>query len=183
LQDLLSTAPEWLRPVLLGVAAILIALLAHWGLMFALRRTASHTQTATDDIVIARLASPARYLMVILALSAVQPTMDLPPSLDEFWSRIVGLAMPALFGWLAIAVLGIVKDLVEANADISVADNLRARRRRTQATLLYRIALFLVLLITFCMMLITFPGVRAVGVTLLASAGLTDGLHRTDPDR
>jgi small-conductance mechanosensitive channel len=88
------------------------------------------------------------------------------------WVQVVGLVFPALLGWVAVALLGVVTDVVKARADIAVADNLRARRRRTRADILYRIAVFIVLLVTFCLMLMSIPAVRSIGVTLAASAGL-----------
>ncbi len=55
---------------------------------------------------------------------------------------------------------------------MSVENNLRARRRRTRASILHRIIVFVVLAITFCLMLMSIPSVRSIGVTLIASAGL-----------
>src|SRR3546814_1897817 len=75
-------------------------------------------------------------------------------------------------GWLAIACLGAAYQVVEARTDIAAPDNLLARSRRTRISILYRIGVFLVLLVTICMMLISIPSVRNVGVTLIASAGL-----------
>ena len=71
-----------------------------------------------------------------------------------------------------MALVGVVADLVRLRADTSASDNLIARQRRTRADILHRIAVFVVLVITFCMMLMSIPSVRAVGVTLIASAGL-----------
>jgi small-conductance mechanosensitive channel len=88
------------------------------------------------------------------------------------WRRIAGLVTPALFGWLAVALLGTVADIIQARADISVPDNLRARRRRTRISILYRVGVFVLLLATICMMLITIPSIRSIGITLIASAGL-----------
>lgn len=170
--DLFSNSPEWLRILGIAVIAICIALAVHAIAVTILRRVAARTASATDDILLKRLSNPARWLLVVFAITAAQPTMMLPPSVEEIWQRFEGLVMPAAFGWLAIGLLGVVKDVVDSNADITATNNLRARQQRTRATLLYRIALFVVLLITFCMMLISFPAIRAVGVTLLASAGL-----------
>jgi small-conductance mechanosensitive channel len=61
---------------------------------------------------------------------------------------------------------------IELDADITVADNLRARRRRTRSAILVRIAVFGVGFLTICLMLLSIPSIRSVGVTLMASAGL-----------
>ena len=172
MERIAASLPAWLWSLAIAAAAVAAALAMHWLLMKIACRAASRTRTQIDDIMLRRLHQPARWLMVALALSPFQPALDLGPVGGRIWTQIAGLALPALLGWVAIAALGIVFDLVEASADVSVADNLRARRRRTRASILYRIGMFVVLLITFCMMLMSIPGVRSIGVTLIASAGL-----------
>jgi small-conductance mechanosensitive channel len=62
--------------------------------------------------------------------------------------------------------------MMEARADISVEDNLKARRHRTRISILYRICQCIVGFLVIAMMLIAIPGVRTIGVSLMASAGL-----------
>ncbi|MBU0658713.1 MAG: mechanosensitive ion channel family protein [Alphaproteobacteria bacterium] len=102
----------------------------------------------------------------------IQNNRDFGPLRRGQITRIAGLVLPALIGWTAIALLGLAADVVRAGADINVADNLRARRRRTRVGILYRVGVFLILLVTFCLMLMSIPSVRNIGVTLIASAGL-----------
>src|SRR3546814_16027770 len=62
--------------------------------------------------------------------------------------------------------------ILERRSDISVEDNLKARRQHTRIRILYRVAQFIVGFLIVSLMLIAIPGVRSVGVTLMASAGL-----------
>ncbi|HBM04043.1 MAG TPA: hypothetical protein DD369_00390, partial [Erythrobacter sp.] len=58
--------------------------------------------------------------------------------------------------------------LIEAmklRADISVEDNLSARRQRTKLTMLSRIATFIIIFVTVGLVLLSIPGVRDIGVT------------------
>ena len=55
---------------------------------------------------------------------------------------------------------------------VDVVDNLRARQIQTQSRVLLRTLAFFVLLIGAAAMLMTFPGARQFGASLLASAGL-----------
>jgi small-conductance mechanosensitive channel len=64
------------------------------------------------------------------------------------------------------------EDVVTVRADISMEDNLNARRQRTRTAILGRIAIMVAVFVTLCLMLFSIPAVRAVGVTLMASAGL-----------
>jgi len=153
-------------------AAVLLALVVHKLIFAILRRGAARTDSETAPLVVKRLCRPARWLFVAVALGAVQPLIDLSRSGEQIWARLAGFATPALTGWLAIALLGAAVEIAQARARVDVADNLQARRRRTRIGILYRVAVFLILLVTLCLMLMSIPSVRNIGVTLIASAGL-----------
>ena len=158
--------------VAIAIGAVLLGLLAHRILMLVARKAAARTPSSTDDLVVERLALPLRWIFCALALVAVLPALRLNDTATDVWQRVFGLGVPALMGWLLIAVLNALQDVLIAKTDISVENNLRARRKRTRAGILHRITVFLVLVVTLCMMLISIPSVRTIGVTLIASAGL-----------
>lgn len=154
------------------VIAIVAALVLHRVAMAVLRRAARRTADQADDIVLAHAAQPSRWIMVAIAGSLAQRFVPLDPWAAELWRQVAGFAMPALFGWLALALVRAVKQIVDLRADISVENNLQARRRRTRVGILLRVVTVLILFLSICMMLLSIPGVRNVGVTLMASAGL-----------
>jgi small-conductance mechanosensitive channel len=170
--DLIDRLPEWLQPLAIIVLAISLALALHQAGMLLLRRAARRIALLAEADIVKRLCRPTRWLLIAFALSAAQPVLGLSAQASAAWRQIAGLVVPALLGWLVAAIVGIAFSVVQARADISVADNLAARRRRTRAAILHRIVLFAVLLGTFCLMLISIPAVRSIGVTLIASAGL-----------
>jgi small-conductance mechanosensitive channel len=88
------------------------------------------------------------------------------------WKQLLGFLVPALLGWLAVAALRAFQDVIEIRSDITVEDNLRARRKRTRAAILGRIGTFFIIFISVCLMLLSVPGIRSIGVTLMASAGI-----------
>ena len=156
----------------IAVGAVLTGLLAHHLIILVARKATARTPTTTDDLIVERLSRPLRWIFCALALTAALPALHLNDAASEVWQRLFGLSVPALVGWLLIATLNAFQDVVIAKTDISVENNLRARRKRTRAGILHRITVFLVLVITLCMMLISIPSVRTIGVTLIASAGL-----------
>ncbi len=169
---LIADLPAWVTSLALIVAAVAAALLIHRFAFALARRTSARTSTQLDDSAIRRLYRPLRWLLVAIALSFVQPGLDLGTGGARAWTQATGLLVPGLIGWMLVALLGLLFDWVLLRADVSVADNLRARRRRTRASILYRISVILLLAITFCLMLMSIPSVRSIGVTLIASAGL-----------
>ena len=63
-------------------------------------------------------------------------------------------------------------DTISARYAIDVSDNLEARRIRTQTQVLRRIFVVIVILLSLGVMLMTFPSIRTLGTSLLASAGI-----------
>jgi small-conductance mechanosensitive channel len=86
--------------------------------------------------------------------------------------HVNGLLLVAAITWLALRVISGVANGIVAVYPVAVEDNLHARRIQTQARVLSRTAMVLVLLTGAAMGLMTFPGARQVGASLLASAGV-----------
>jgi len=146
-----------------------IALAVHLLVFKILTRIALASESKADDIVFAHIKRPARWALV--ALGIVLAAREVP-ALAVVWQKLAGFVMPALIGWMALAILKAGLEAAALHADTGVHDELRARRRRTRLAIFGRIATFIVLTITIGLMLFSIPGVREVGVTLLASAGL-----------
>ena len=168
-----SDFPHW---VFVTVAAILatalavgVALGVHWLIFRLLTRLARSSESKSDNILVDRIARPSRWALVALALLIAA---DLIPALDNIWHRIGGIVMPLLVGWMVIAILHALVEVMILRSDISVEDNRRARKRRTRLSIFNRIATFIIVFVTIGLMLLAIPGVRQIGVTLVASAGL-----------
>ena len=86
--------------------------------------------------------------------------------------HVNGLLLIGALTWLAISVLRGLGAGVVARHPMTAEDNLQARRIQTQANVLTRSAMVLVLLAGTSMALMTFPGARQFGASLLASAGV-----------
>lgn len=56
--------------------------------------------------------------------------------------------------------------------DVSVSDNIRQRRLRTQIDFIYRIVLLAIAVVGISTFLMTFEGARRIGASLIASAGI-----------
>lgn len=158
-----------LEIVVVGGLAVIAALLVHRIACRFLVRLASGSASQADDIVVRSIVGPARWALIALAL--VLAARELP-SLGAAWQRIAGFVIPALVGWMALALFHALMKTLLLKADVTVADNLRARRRHTRLAILSRIGSAVIVFLTIAMMLLSIPGVRDVGVTLMASAGL-----------
>lgn len=145
----------WLVGVLIGVVV---------------RRLARTSVVAAD--LSRRGRTPLRTLLVLIAVTVV---LDAAPEVGEWRDpvvRVLGLALIATVGWLLVVAVQVAADLALARYDVDVVDNRHARRVRTQISLLRRLAIVLVAVLTVAAMLLTFPAARAAGAGILASAGV-----------
>lgn len=171
-RGVLHDLPGWLSDLLYVAAALALALVLHRIVIWVARRATAARPDSASALFVERIRKLLRWLMLAIALAAVQPALDLTRGQATLWGRIAALLVPGLMGWCAIVAVGTVTDVMIRHADISVADNLRARRRRTRLGIFQRIFVSVILLVTICTMLMTIPSVRSLGVTLAASAGL-----------
>ncbi|OLR93998.1 mechanosensitive ion channel family protein [Actinokineospora bangkokensis] len=82
------------------------------------------------------------------------------------------LALIASGAWLLTGVLLSVEQTVLSRLRVDERDNRHARRVQTQITLVRRVTVAGVAVLALGAMLMTFPGARAAGASLLASAGV-----------
>ena len=152
-----------------GLVAVIAALVIHWVVFRLLFQMVKASRNEADDIVLRGLAAPTRFALVAIAIVLVAGEI---PELSVFWNRVAGFVVPALVGWIAIAVLHALVKTLKLRNDIDTEDNLKARSAQTRLTIFNRLATFLIVFATVGLMLLSIPGVRDVGVTLMASAGL-----------
>ncbi|MXO70323.1 mechanosensitive ion channel family protein [Alteraurantiacibacter buctensis] len=154
---------------LYAAIAVVIAVIAHRVLFAIMERLARASEGQADDLLLAHLKRPARWALAALAIVLVARET---PLVADVWQKVTGFVMPALLGWIALA---IVRGFLEAGclpAEGISEDDLRMRRKRTRLTIFSRLATFIIVFVTVGLMLLSIPGVRQIGVTLMASAGL-----------
>jgi hypothetical protein len=78
----------------------------------------------------------------------------------------------AISTWLVAALLGYGLSLAVARYEISVPDNRVARRAQTQILIVRRLLVVIIVIVGVASVLLTFPGVQALGTSVLASAGV-----------
>lgn len=173
LATLAETIPvDWsglAHAALLALAGVVAALVVHRLLFGVLKRVARASDSEADNAVVKALARPAKWALIALGLALAA---RFAPLLATLWANVAGFVMPALIGWIALSIMHALVKSVELHLDLEAADNLQARRRQTRLRIVSRLVTFLVVFITVGLMLLAIPGVRDVGVTLMASAGL-----------
>jgi small-conductance mechanosensitive channel len=115
---------------------------------------------------------PFRLLLVLIAIRQVIASTTVLGGWQDTLVTVVQLAILAVCGWLLAVLAFVLEDLTLARFRIDVADNRKARRVRTQVTLLRRLAVAAIVMLVIASMLLTLPGAKEAGATILASAGV-----------
>jgi small-conductance mechanosensitive channel len=162
----------WMWSICILVAAILLARVVHIILFFALKRLARRKGDVFVNSLVRHGQGASRWILPFLALLAAVPAARLSETAQIIIERAVGLGLIAATAWLIILISQILSDLVSARYRIDLADNLAARRVQTQIEVLHRIVVVIVVVVAVSVMLMTFPAIKHIGMSLLASAGL-----------
>jgi small-conductance mechanosensitive channel len=166
----LHNDPAW-PPI--ALAASIAAIAALIAVLIAGAVLARFTRRAViPRCMVARTRTPAVIGAPLLAMQLVwQAAPDTLRNIGMLRHVNGLLLIAAATGFLMGLVGGIADGLIERNP-IDVEDNLHARRIETQTRVLSRTAMVLVLIGGSAMALMTFPGARQLGASLLASAGV-----------
>jgi small-conductance mechanosensitive channel len=162
----------WIWPSAVLATALVIGLAVHAVLFLVLRRLAHRKGDVFVSSLVRHGQWPTLWILPLLAILFVLPGARLPEELLTPLQRAAGLALIAAVAWLVILSILVVSDIVAARYRMDVADNLRARGVHTQIVVLHRIVILIVVITTVSVMLMTFPDIKHIGMSLLASAGL-----------
>ena len=122
-----------LHAALAAGIAVVVALAIHAALFFLLRRIARRTDESADDIVVRHLHRPTRLAFVVLALMAAAREV---PELRDIWADIATFVLPAVVGWMALAILRALVEAQRVHGRDEVLDALGDARRVDRVALL-----------------------------------------------
>ncbi|SCG01552.1 Small-conductance mechanosensitive channel [Streptomyces sp. Ncost-T6T-2b] len=86
--------------------------------------------------------------------------------------QVLTLVLIGASAWLVVRIAATVVEASYSRYATATRDPARVRRVRTQVTLIQRVVIAVVTVVAIAAMLLTFPPMRAVGTSMLASAGL-----------
>ncbi|MEZ5990472.1 MAG: mechanosensitive ion channel [Planctomycetota bacterium] len=172
-------AASWLIAAAWLAGAVVVGLLLHWVLFRVLARATRREDGDEDDDgketfaeVVGLIRRPARFVLPLLCCLWVVGPAPLSPAAEDGLRH--GLAVLLIFTstWLLTRVLTAVVTGLLSRYDTSVSDNLEARRVHTRLRVITRVANSLIWVLGVAAILMTFPSIRQLGTTVLASAGI-----------
>jgi len=153
-------------------AGVLVALLARFVGFALLQRITRRRGTVLGQSLVKHGRRPSRWILPLIATLLILPELQLPEDLKTALEHIVGIGLIVALAWLAILLIEVTSDVLASRYRIDVADNLAARRIQTQFQMLRRVGVVLVSVLALAAALMTFPQIKHIGISILASAGV-----------
>lgn len=153
-----------------AVLAILLAMIVHRIGIVLLRRLVRNRPFTTNATHIAFRASQVCVVLFAVRL-VLTAAPDDTPGLRSL-SYVSTVALIVALTWCVMKCIESISTTITQLNPYDVADNLKARRILTQTRVLTRSAYFIVGLLGLAFVLLTLPGARQFGASLLASAGV-----------
>lgn len=161
----------WDQVMVTAISVLVAVAIAYalYRLVFSVvARLTRFSETKVDEMVVERVRRPVKWAFIAIGVTVVAQA---DPQLQGIWEPIARFVRPALLGWIVFTLVKAFTAALEYRLEIS-EDPVAMRSRRTRIAILSRTATFGIIFITVGLMLMGIPGVRDIGTTLLASAGL-----------
>ncbi|WP_262701559.1 MULTISPECIES: mechanosensitive ion channel family protein [Streptomyces] len=164
-----------LRPLIVIGGSLAITLFIGWAVDWLLRRVdARHPETPLwGHLRRCRLPLQVTVCTALLSGSYDKTEARVVKEHGSAIGQLLALVLIAATAWLMVRVSSaVVESSYFRYASSSTHDPARVRRVRTQVTLIQRVVAAIVGVVAASAMLLTFPTMRTVGTSMLASAGI-----------
>lgn len=155
------------------LTGMIILIGVYIGVIFLLRRHGRNPKSPIPTEAVKKISLPLIFILfsVLLRMESLRVLLGLE-DYTYWFHKSSTLLLIASFTWLIIRILKLVKHLVIHSYDVNTQDNLRARKVYTQFNILERIVIFIVVILALGIALMSFEGIREIGVSIFASAGV-----------
>jgi small-conductance mechanosensitive channel len=154
------------------VAIIIAGLIIHAVVYSFLKKIAQRTGNHINDKIITLSTGPVRLMIILFLLNFFIPAVSGNKLVDVIFIHLISISWITSVAWLLIEVPEVIKTYLLDKLKIEEKNNLKARRIFTQFYLFQKIVVFVVVTLSFAIVLMNFDKVRNLGASILASAGI-----------
>jgi small-conductance mechanosensitive channel len=161
-------SPDFWIPSAALLVGVLAALLFRY---FALRHARRRESWMAASLA-RHTGRPLLLLLPVFLARLVQPLLHLEPAVAPIVRHAGTLLLILGFGWLLISLISVLDEYLRQRLVAGVRDDIRVKRILTRVGILCRVLTTIILVLTLAGMLATFEAGRAIGTSILASAGI-----------
>jgi len=133
---------------------------------------AAATPGKIDDLLVPLAGTTLRILVLVIGVTLAIPMLGAPPQFANVLAKLTSILLITAVAVLLVRAVAICEHVVLMRFDLTVADNLRARKVYTQIHVITRVSYVTIGIFGVAATLMLFQEVRHVGTSLLASAGI-----------
>jgi small-conductance mechanosensitive channel len=179
IQEIKNLLQYWARDTDTQVSVWIISLIVIAGSMLVyvltsqlLIRLGNKSPGSTLEKAWRKFKNPALVVVLLIDFIFLKELFNLGESASASVNQIITLWIIFCVTWLLIKAISLTRELILRQYDMDEKDNLKARKVYTQFRVLERIIIFLVIVIAIAVALMTFEGIKRIGISLFASAGV-----------
>jgi small-conductance mechanosensitive channel len=124
------------------------------------------------DIIVRRLGQRILIFVVLLLINFWLPILPVTPKMHYVLDKIVDILLTLSFASILIALVKVGQDYFYHRYDFNKTDNLRERKIRTQVMYLKKVIVGIIVVVTICIILLSFENLRKLGTGLLTGVGI-----------
>lgn len=168
IQSLQTLIPVWI----IAVSVVAGSLLVYFIVSGILIRTGRKSPEKTIGKAWKKFRNPTLVVVLLIDFIFLKELLSLGEEASVAVKQFITIAIIFCVTWLLIKAINLTRELILRQYDMDQKDNLKARKVYTQFRVLERIIIFTVILIAIAIALMTFDGIRRIGISLFASAGV-----------
>ena len=163
------------RYLLVALTFIILFIILAWIYRLIIKRWQVHARKSKsniDDTIIPLFRVPGVWAIFAILLNIFSSFLRENDRVYTVYQKISEILLVLTIGWLVIQVIRGLFRHWQKRFDITSANNLEARKKLTQISMVERIVIITIALIFVSIALMTIESIRELGVSLLASAGV-----------
>ncbi len=158
--------------LLITISLIFISLILYFLLAWFIKRLAKKSDNQTFRVAWKKLKNPLLVIVLLMDFIVIKELFILEDASYAFLNQFIKVFVIFCLTWLLIRAINLFREVILRRYDIDQKDNLKARKVYTQFRILERVIIFIVILISIAVALMTFEGIKRIGISLFASAGV-----------
>lgn len=169
------TTNESLRYLLIALTFIVLFIILAGIYNFIIKRWRIRThksKSKIDDFIVHLFRVPGTWAIFAIMLNVFSSYLREDEKVFSFLQKISEILLILIVGWLIIQVVRALFHYWQKKLDINNANNLEARKKLTQVSMIERIVIISITFIFVSIALMSIESIRELGVSLLASAGV-----------
>ena len=166
------TADTVLAPWLIALIVIIASLIGYLILSWIFARINKRRSDQLVSVAWRKFRNPILAVIILFDLIILKELFTIGEDASASLGHMIKIAIIFLLTWLIIRSINLAREMILRQYDMGAEDNLKARRVYTQFRMLERISIFIVILIAIAVALMTFEGIKRIGISLFASAGV-----------